>query len=145
AVVESDEFLVPVGEEYIGRVITIDGVALDGKGPIEPKEKRNVFAQAPKIYERQQLDDLLVTGVTVLDALFPIVRGQRLAVLGDSKSGKSTLATQMVINQKDSDIVTVYVLIAKRPSDVDSFLAQLTDNDAMKNAIVVVSTVDESL
>jgi F-type H+-transporting ATPase subunit alpha len=81
----------------------------------------------------------------VLDELFPLVRGQRLAILGDGKSGKTTLAMQTALNQKDSDVVVVYVLISKRRSDVDQLLTKLADNDALKNAIVIVSTTFESL
>jgi F-type H+-transporting ATPase subunit alpha len=91
------------------------------------------------------LDTQLNTGVTVIDTLFPIVRGQRLAVLGDSKSGKTTLATQLAINQRETDVVVIYVLIAKRRADVDQLLNRLKDNDALDHAIVVVSTMFESL
>ncbi len=145
AVVESELFTTKVGEKFIGRVISVEGEPLDGKGPIEAEGEWPIFHPAPKIYERQQLDDLLVTGVTIVDALFPIVRGQRLAILGDSKAGKSTLATQLVINQKNTDIVTVYVLIAKNATDIDGLLSRLHENDALKNAIVVVSTINEAL
>jgi F-type H+-transporting ATPase subunit alpha len=91
------------------------------------------------------LDRQLVTGLVVIDELFPLVRGQRLALLGDSKSGKTTLALQLALNQKDSDVIVIYVLIAKRRSDVDSLLTRLQESDALKNAIVVVSTIFESL
>lgn len=144
AVVEDEQFTTPVGENYIGRVISVNGEPLDGKGPIKPDGEWPVFHDAPKIYEREQLDHLLETGVTVVDALFPIVRGQRLAILGDSKSGKSTLATQLVINQKNTDIVTVYVMIAKNAADTDALLAKLNENGALKNTIVVLSTINEA-
>ncbi len=145
AVVAGQAFTTKVGEEFIGRVISVEGEPLDGKGPIKASAERPVFSRAPKIHERQQLEDLLVTGVTVVDALFPIVRGQRLAIIGDSKSGKSTLATQLVINQKKSDIITIYVMIAKNSTDINTLLARLQENGAMKSAIVVLSTIDEAL
>lgn len=145
AVVESETLITKVGEQFIGRVITIEGKPLDGGEPIQANVEWPVFEKAPKIHERQQLDDLLVTGVTVIDALFPIVRGQRLAILGDSKTGKSTLATQLAINQKNTDIITVYVMIAKNATDVDNLLSRLNENGALKNTIVIVSTIDEAL
>jgi F-type H+-transporting ATPase subunit alpha len=83
--------------------------------------------------------------VTVIDTLFPLMRGQRMAVLGDGKSGKSTLATQIALNQVGSDVVSVYVLIAKRRSDVDLLLTRLLSYDAMKNSVVIVSTMSDSL
>lgn len=145
AVVHSDELVTNVGENFIGRVVSADGTPLDGKGPITPEASWPVFHTAPKIHERELLDEPLESGVTVVDSLFPLVRGQRLAIIGDSKSGKSALAAQLAINQKNADSVTIYVMIAKRNSDVDGLLSRLEANDALKNTIVVVSTVFESL
>ncbi|MEK7059163.1 MAG: sodium-transporting two-sector ATPase [Patescibacteria group bacterium] len=104
-----------------------------------------MFHTAPSLYERKLVEDQVESGVTAIDALFPIVRGQRMALLGDSKSGKSTLATQLTINQKNTDQVVVYCLIAKRRSDIDTLLTRLQDNGGMEKAIVVVSTMFESL
>jgi F-type H+-transporting ATPase subunit alpha len=126
-------------------VVSVTGEPLDGKGPIAADDVWPVFNTAPMLFERELLDTQLETGLTVIDELFPLVRGQRMAILGDSKSGKTTMAAQLAINQKNTDVVVIYVLIAKRKSDVDLLLARLNDNDALKNAIVVVSTVFESL
>jgi F-type H+-transporting ATPase subunit alpha len=145
AVVQHEQLVTKVGKDYIGRVVSVTGDPLDGKGPIAADSTWPVFNPAPMLYEREMLSTQLVTGLSVIDELFPLVRGQRLAVLGDSKSGKSTLAIQLALNQKDSDVIVVYVMIAKRRSDVDTLLARLESNDAMKSAIVVVSTVFESL
>jgi F-type H+-transporting ATPase subunit alpha len=145
AVVQHNELVCKVGKDFIGRVVSVTGAPLDGKGPIAADDTWPVFHQAPMLYEREALDRQLPTGLMVLDELFPLVRGQRLAVIGDSKSGKSTLALQLALNQKDSDVIVIYVLIAKRQSDVDQLLNKLTANDAMKNAIVVVSTIFDSL
>lgn len=145
AVVQHHELVSKVGKDFIGRVVSVTGEPLDGKGPIAADTTWPVFHVAPPIYEREQLDTQLPTGVTVVDALFPLVRGQRIAILGDSKSGKSTLATQAAINQASTDVTVVYVLIAKRRSDVELALSRLRDNDAMKSAIVVVATIFESL
>jgi len=145
AVIQHNELVAKVGKDFIGRVVSVTGDPLDGKGPIAADAVWPVFYDAPMLYERELLDKQLITGVTVIDELFPILRGQRLAVLGDSKSGKSTLATQLAINQKDTDIIVIYAMIAKRRTDVDALLARLEANDALKNAIVVVSTMADSL
>lgn len=144
-VVQSDRLTTNVGKDFIGRVISAAGEPLDGKGPIAADAEWPIFNGAPPIYARELLDKQLVTGVTSIDALLPIVRGQRLALLGDSKSGKTTLATQIAINQKDTDQIVIYVLIAKRASDVDTLLSRLSQNKSMDRTIVVVSTVFESL
>jgi F-type H+-transporting ATPase subunit alpha len=145
AVVQHDELLTKVGKDFIGRVINVMGDPLDGKGAVAADGAWKVFNGAPPIYARQMLETQLETGVMSIDTLFPIVRGQRLALLGESKSGKTTLSTQIAINQKNTDQLVVYVLIAKRRSDVDIVLNRLKENKAMEKAIVVVSSIFESL
>lgn len=145
AVVQSDSLTAKVGKDFIGRVVSVTGEPLDGKGAIAADASWPIFNSAPPIYERQLLSDQLETGITLIDTIFPIVRGQRLAVLGDSKSGKSTLATQIAINQRDTDQVVVYVLVTKRRSDIDTLLTRLEENKALDKAVVVVSTIFESL
>lgn len=145
AVVQYNELVSKVGKDFIGRVISVTGEPLDGKGPIAADGIWPVFNTAPLIYEREQLDTLLPTGVTAVDSLFPIVRGQRIAILGDSKAGKSALATQIAINQKDTGTTVVYVLIAKRRSDVEILLSRLKEHNSMGNTVVIVSTIFESL
>ncbi len=145
AVVQHQELVCKVGKDFIGRVISVTGDPLDGKGPIAADAVWPVFNNAPPLYERKLLTDQLESGITTIDALFPLVRGQRMALLGDSKSGKSTLVTQLTINQKNTDQVVVYALIAKRRSDVDMLLSRLEENGGIEKAIVVVSTMFESL
>ncbi len=145
AVLQNDELVTKVGKDFIGRVVSVTGEPLDGKGPVPADSVWPVFNNAPSIYERRLVEDQVESGVTAIDALFPIVRGQRMALIGDSKSGKSTLATQLTINQKNTDQIVVYCLIAKRRSDVDTLLTRLQDNGGMDKAIVVVSTMFESL
>ena len=145
AVVQHQQLLCKVGKEFVGRVVSVTGEPLDGKGPIAADKVWPVFNDAPGIATREGLSTQLPTGVTVLDELFPLVRGQRLAVLGDSKAGKTALAMQMLLNQKETDIIVVYVMIAKRRSDIDAVLTKLTETGAIKHSIVVVSTMFESL
>ncbi len=144
-VIQHDALVTKVGKDFVGRVVSVTGEPLDGKGPIAADGVLPVFSSAPMLYERELLDKPLETGVTILDTLFALMRGQRIAVLGDGKSGKSTLATQMAINQKNTDITTVYVLIAKRRTDIDMLISRLEANDALKKTIVVVSTMSDSL
>lgn len=145
AVVQHQELACKVGKDFIGRVVSATGDPLDGKGPIAADSAWPVFNPAPPLYERRLLEDQLESGVTAIDALFPVVRGQRMALLGDGKSGKSTLLTQLTVNQKNTDQVVVYCLIAKRRSDVDTLLTRLKENGGLEKAIVVVSTMFESL
>lgn len=145
AVLQFDQLVTKVGKDFVGRVISVSGQPLDGKGPIAADVSWPIFNAAPPIYEREALNTQLETGITLIDTLFPIVRGQRLALLGDSKSGKSTLASQIAINQRSTDQLVVYVLIAKRRVDVDTLLTRLSENKALDKAIVVVSTIFDSL
>lgn len=145
AVVQHQQLSCKVGKDFIGRVVSVTGDPLDGKGPIAADGVWPVFNAAPSLYERQLLEHQLESGVMAVDSLFPIVRGQRMALLGDGKSGKSTLATQLTINQKNTDQVVVYCLIAKRRSDIDTLLTRLQDNGGLDKAVVVVSTMFESL
>jgi F-type H+/Na+-transporting ATPase subunit alpha len=145
AVVQHQELVCKVGKDFVGRVVSVTGEPLDGKGPIPADAVWPVYKPAPPLYERKALDDQVESGVTAIDALFPIVRGQRMALLGDAKSGKSTIASQLAINQKNTDQVVVYSLIAKRRSDVDMLLNRLNENGGLEKAIVVVSTMFESL
>lgn len=145
AVVQHPELVCKVGKDFIGRVVSVTGEPLDGKGPIPAAKVRPVFNTAPALNERQLVETQLESGVIAIDSLFPLVRGQRMALLGDAKSGKSMLVTQLTMNQKNTDQVVVYCLIAKRRSDVDMLLTRLQDNGGLEKAIVVVSTTFESL
>lgn len=144
-VIESRDIMTPVGKSFIGRVVNVFGEPLDGKGPIEHDQEWDVFHSAPMLYERELLDKPVETGVTILDLEYSLARGQRMAMLGDSKVGKTALAAQVAINQKNTDITVIYVLIAKRQHDVAELVNSLEKNDALKKAIVVVSNSFESL
>lgn len=144
-VIQHEELVTKVGKDFVGRVVSVTGEPLDGKGPIAADGVLPVFAPAPMLYERELLDRPLETGVMILDTLFALMRGQRMALLGDGKSGKSTLSTQLAINQRETDITTVYVLVAKRRTDIDTLISRLEATDALKKTIVVVSTMSDSL
>jgi F-type H+-transporting ATPase subunit alpha len=144
-VIQHDQLLTKVGKNYIGRVVNIFGEPIDGKGPIEPDNVWDVFHNAPMLYERKLLDTQLETGITVLDINFSLVRGQRMAVLGDGKVGKTAMTTQIAINQKNTDITVIYVLIAKRQRDVAQLVDRLEKNEALQKAIIIVTNMFESL
>ena len=140
-----DQLVTRVGKNYVGRVINVLGEPLDGKGPIQPDGTWPIFHTAPMLYERELVDTPLETGIITLDIMFSIVRGQRMSMLGDSKSGKSSLATQIAINQRSTDITTIYVLIGRRRADVIELIDRLENNNAMDKTIVVAATMFESL
>lgn len=144
-VVQHNELLAKVGKNFVGRVVSVTGDPLDGQGAVAADDAWRVFNEAPPIYAREMLEKQLETGVMSIDTLYPLVRGQRMAMLGESKSGKTTLATQIAINQRDTDQIVVYVMIAKRRSDVDILLTRLRDNKALDKAVVIVSSIFESL
>lgn len=144
-VIEARDIIVPVGKNFVGRVVNVFGEPLDGKGPIVADQEWDVFHNAPALFERELLDTPVETGVTILDLEYSLARGQRMAMLGDSKVGKTALAAQVAINQKNTDITVIYVLIAKRQHDVAELVSSLEKNDALKKAIVVVSNSFQSL
>ena len=144
-VIEARDIMVPVGKNYIGRVVNVFGEPIDGKGEIVPDREWDVFHPAPMLYERELLDTPVETGISILDLEYSLARGQRMAMLGDSKVGKTALAASVAINQKNTDITVVYVLIAKRQHDVAELVSNLEKNDALKKAVVVVSNSFESL
>jgi len=145
AVIQQNELLTKVGKNFVGRVVNIFGEPIDGKGAIEPDGEWDIFHSAPMLYERRLLDTQLETGITVLDINFSLVRGQRMAVLGDGKVGKTAMTTQIAINQKNTDITVIYVLIAKRQRDVAQLVDRLEKNEAMQKAIIIVTNMFESL
>ncbi len=134
-----------VGEGLLGRVITPLCQPLDGKGAVKLAANWPIYNQAPGMMERSLLKDRLNSGVTVVDLLFPVVLGQRIAVLGDTKSGKSSFLEQLGINQNGSDRVVIYVLIGKRRVEIDQLVNRLNETGAIKNSIVIVADMFASL
>ncbi len=144
-VLSRNELTTNVGEGFLGRVVGVTGEPLDGQGPIASDMSWPVFTTAPPIIIRKTLDQQVITGVIVTDTLFPLARGQRMAVLGESKSGKSTFLSQIASAQKDTKQVVVIALVAKRRSDIDDLLRHLTSSGVMKQCVVVLSTIFDSL
>lgn len=144
-VLENDVLSVPVGKNLVGRVVTPMGEPLDGKGPIHTKETSGMFNPAPGIMARSMLNEQLASGVAAVDMFFPVVLGQRIAILGDSKSGKSTFLSQLSANQTGTDRIVVYVLVGKRKVDVEQLLAGLRKSGAMDHTIVVLADIFDSL
>jgi F-type H+-transporting ATPase subunit alpha len=145
AVIEAEELVTGVGESVVGRVLSVTGQPLDGKGPITFSRYDPVFKVAPGIIERQELDQPLTTGVAIADQLFPLVLGQRIAVLGDNKVGKSAFTMQLTLAQQGTGRIVIHVLISKRKSDVDKVIAKLQETKAMDYTVVVVASVFDSL
>lgn len=145
AVLQDSEPVTGVGEKLIGRVITPLCQPLDGKGPVQTEATWPLFHQAPGLMERSMLSDQLPSGVTVVDSLFPIVLGQRIAILGDTKSGKSSFLGQVGVSQLNTERIVVYVLIGKRRVEIDQLIATLTDTGAIAHSIVVVANIFDSL
>lgn len=145
AVVENDILDVPVGKSLIGRVVSPLGKPLDGKGAVRTTKTSGIFNPAPGIMARRVLNEQLTSGVTAVDSFFPIVLGQRIAILGDSKSGKSAFLNQLTANQEGTNRIVVYVLIGKRKTDVEKLLADLKASGAMDHTIVVLADIFDSL
>ncbi|QQS21902.1 sodium-transporting two-sector ATPase [Candidatus Saccharibacteria bacterium] len=145
AVVQFDQLQVPVGPELVGRVISPMGEPLDGKGMVRTANTSGIFTPAPGIMDRKMLNEQLASGVSAVDSFFPIVLGQRIAILGDSKSGKSTFLSQLSANQQGTDRIVVYVLVGKRKVDIERLLSELQRSGAMEHTIVVLANIFDSL
>ena len=135
---------VPVGDAYVGRVVNALGEAIDGKGEIKSDDYRPIENEAPGIVDRKSVSVPLETGILSIDAMFPIGRGQRELIIGDRQTGKTTIATDTIINQKGKDVICIYVAIGQKRSTVASLVENLTRNGAMDYTIVVAATASES-
>lgn len=134
---------VPVGEELIGRVVNALGQAIDGKGAIEATLSRPIESNAPGIIERKSVTVPLQTGIKAIDSMIPIGRGQRELIIGDRQTGKTTIATDTIINQKGKDVICIYVAIGQKRSTVAQLVEGLTAAGAMDYTIVVSATASE--
>jgi len=130
---------VPVGEALLGRVVDALGRPLDGKGPVETEEYIPVERLAPGVVDRQPVREPVQTGLKAIDSMIPIGRGQRELIIGDRQTGKSAIAIDAIINQKDTDMVCIYVAIGQKRSTVARVVKTLTDYGVMEKTIVVVA------
>jgi F-type H+-transporting ATPase subunit alpha len=134
---------VPVGEALLGRVVNPLGQPLDGKGPIETTEFRPVESEAPGVIDRKSVHEPLQTGIKAIDAMVPIGRGQRELIIGDRQTGKTTIAIDTIINQKDQDVICIYVAIGQKQSTVVGLVEKLRRFGAMDYTIVVSATASD--
>jgi F-type H+-transporting ATPase subunit alpha len=134
---------VPVGKAMLGRVVDALGNPIDGKGPIETSESRRVELKAPGIVARKSVDEPLQTGIKAIDAMTPIGRGQRELIIGDRQTGKTAIAVDTIINQKDTDVFCIYVAIGQKQSTVAQVVDRLSQHGAMEYTIVVAATASE--
>ncbi len=131
---------VPVGEVMLGRVVDALGNPLDGKGPLKATKYRAVEKKASGVMARQSVKVPLQTGIKVIDALVPIGRGQRELIIGDRQTGKTSIAVDTILNQKDEDVICIYVAIGQKESTIASIIETLKENDALKYSIVVAAS-----
>jgi F-type H+-transporting ATPase subunit alpha len=134
---------VPVGEEMAGRVVNALGEPLDGKGPIATKETRVIELKAPGIIARQPVKEPLQTGIMAIDSMIPIGRGQRELIIGDRQTGKTAIAVDTIINQKNTDVYCIYVAIGQKQSTVAQVVDRLRREGAMDYTIVVTAGASE--
>ena len=135
---------VPVGKEMIGRVVDALGTPIDGRGPIESKERRRIELKAPGIVARQPVKEPLQTGLKAIDGMIPIGRGQRELIIGDRQTGKTAVAIDAIINQKGGNVICIYVAIGQKRSTVAQVVDRLREAGAMDYSIVVAATASES-
>ncbi|GAA5415849.1 ATP synthase subunit alpha [Paraliobacillus ryukyuensis] len=134
---------VPVGEELLGRVVNPLGQPIDGKGPAETTKTRPIEAAAPGVMDRKSVDEPLQTGIKAIDALVPIGRGQRELIIGDRQTGKTTVAVDTILNQKDQDMICIYVAIGQKDSTVRATTEVFRRYGALDYTIVVSAGASE--
>ena len=135
---------IPVGEKFLGRVIDPLGEPIDGKGPIEAEGYNPIEKQAPGILERQSVDTPLHTGILAIDSMFPIGRGQRELIIGDRQTGKTSIATDAILNQKDTGVLCIYVAIGQKASSIARVAEDLKKHGAMSYTTIVAATASDS-
>jgi F-type H+-transporting ATPase subunit alpha len=135
---------IPVGDELLGRIVDPLGRPLDGKGPIETEQTRPAEFKAPGVVQRQPVKQPMQTGLKAIDAMIPIGRGQRELIIGDRQTGKTAIAIDTIINNKDSDLISVYVAIGQRMATVVSIAQTLEEAGALEHTIIVAAPADEA-
>ena len=135
---------IPVGDAFLGRVISPLGEPIDGKGPIEAVGYNPIEKQAPGILERQSVDTPLHTGILAIDSMFPIGRGQRELIIGDRQTGKTSIATDAILNQKNTGVLCIYVAIGQKASSIARVAGDLQKHGAMSCTTIVAATASDS-
>ena len=135
---------VPVGEELLGRIVDPLGRALDGKGDIKTKQRRPAEFKAPGVVQRQPVKQPMQTGIKAIDSMIPIGRGQRELIIGDRQTGKTTIALDTIINNRDSGVISVYVAIGQRMATVVQLAETLREAGALENTIIVAAAADQA-
>ena len=135
---------IPVGDGFLGRVIDPLGEPIDGKGPVNAEGYNPIEKQAPGILERQSVDTPLHTGILAIDSMFPIGRGQRELIIGDRQTGKTSIATDAILNQKDTGVLCIYVAIGQKASSIARVAEDLKKHGAMSYTTIVAATASES-
>ncbi|MCK8824582.1 F0F1 ATP synthase subunit alpha [Fuchsiella alkaliacetigena] len=134
---------VPVGENLMGRVVNALGQPVDGKGPIDTENTRPVESDVPNVIERQPVEVPLQTGLKAIDSLVPIGRGQRELIIGDRQTGKTAIGIDTIINQRDKDVICIYVAIGQKASTVAQVVRRLEEHNAMDHTIIVAANASE--
>src|SRR5215831_13579890 len=141
----TDQLLdIPVGDGMLGRIVDPLGNPLDGKGPIDSTQTRPVEFKAPGVVARQGVKEPMQTGLKAIDSMIPIGRGQRELIIGDRQTGKTAIAIDTIINNKDSDLICVYVAVGQRMATVVGLAQTLEDHGAMERTIIVAAPADEA-
>lgn len=135
---------IPVGEGYIGRVVDALGAPIDGKGSIEAKDYRPIENEAPGIIDRKSVTVPMETGILAIDSMLPIGRGQRELIIGDRQTGKTSIATDTIINQRGKDVICIYVAIGQKASTVAKIVSTLQEHKAMDYSIVMSATASDA-
>src|SRR5579864_527052 len=135
---------IPVGEALLGRIVTPLGQPLDGRGAIETTETRPAEFKAPGVVQRQPVLEPMQTGLKAIDSMIPIGRGQRELIIGDRQTGKTTIALDTIINNRDTGVISIYVAIGQRQATVVAFAEVLREHNALENTIIVSAAADEA-
>ena len=135
---------IPVGDGFLGRVIDPLGEPIDGKGPVNAEGYNPIEKQAPGILERQSVDTPLHTGILAIDSMFPIGRGQRELIIGDRQTGKTSIATDAILNQKDTGVLCIYVAIGQKASSIARVAEDLKKHGAMSYTTILAATASDS-
>jgi F-type H+-transporting ATPase subunit alpha len=135
---------IPVGEELLGRIVDPLGKPLDGKGDLNTTETRPAELKAPGVVQRQGVKQPMLTGIKAIDSMIPIGRGQRELIIGDRQTGKTSVALDTIITNRDNGVISIYVAIGQRMSTVVQVAETLADSNAMENTIIVAAPADEA-